>query len=246
MIFFPAIDLLGGKCVRLSRGEREEKTDYSEDPVGIAKLFQEEGAQWIHVVDLDGAFDGVRKNSEAIRRIATGIKIPVQVGGGIRTPEDVRSILDLGVARVIMGTAAVHNPASVETSVRRFGAERVAVGIDARNGVVAVKGWVEETEIAAVDLGRRMKDAGVRLVVYTDINRDGMMGGPNYDETVKLAHETGLSVVISGGIMSIDDVAKAKKYEKDNIVGCISGKAIYEGRLSVREAVAVMEGSGEA
>jgi phosphoribosylformimino-5-aminoimidazole carboxamide ribotide isomerase len=242
MFFIPAIDLMDGKCVRLSKGEKEARTDNSDDPAREARLFAGQGAKWLHVVDLDGAFAGVRKNNNAILRIVHSISIPVEVGGGIRTIDDVRAVLELGVARVIIGTAAVQNPSLVEASVRRFGSERIAVGIDSRNGLVAVKGWIEETEITAIELGKRMKDVGVKTVVYTDINRDGMLGGPNLAETVRFAEETGLSVIVSGGVHSVDDIKRIAACGSSSVIGCISGKAIYEGKFTVAEGVAAAEG----
>jgi phosphoribosylformimino-5-aminoimidazole carboxamide ribotide isomerase len=242
MFFIPAIDLMDGKCVRLLKGVKEARTDYSEDPAGTARTFEAQGAKWIHVVDLDGAFEGTRKNSGTILHIVNALKIPVEVGGGVRTIEDVRSLLELGVARVIIGTAAVDNPAMVEASVRRFGSERIAVGIDARNGIVAVKGWIEETEISAIDLGKRMRNFGVRTVIYTDINRDGMLGGANVSETLRFSKETGLSVIISGGVHSIEDIKQIEMKRDDSVIGCISGKAIYEGKFTVAEGVAAAEG----
>jgi len=241
MFFIPAIDLMGGKCVRLAKGEKNARTEYSDDPSGTAHEFEKAGAKWIHVVDLDGAFEGTRKNSSAIMRIVNSVKIPIEVGGGVRTIDDVRALLELGVSRVIIGTAAVNNPTLVETAVRRFGRERIAVGIDARNGMVAVKGWIEETEISAVDLGKRMKNLGVVTVIYTDINRDGMLGGPNIPETLKFANKTGLSVIVSGGVHTVDDVKAVASEECPLIIGCISGKAIYEGRFTVAEGVAAAE-----
>ncbi|MBL8025770.1 MAG: 1-(5-phosphoribosyl)-5-[(5-phosphoribosylamino)methylideneamino]imidazole-4-carboxamide isomerase [Fibrobacteres bacterium] len=242
MFFIPAIDLMGGKCVRLIKGEKNARTDYSDDPAGTALEFEKAGAKWIHVVDLDGAFEGVRKNSSTIMRIVNSVKVPIEVGGGVRTIEDVRTLLELGVSRVIIGTAAVNNPTLVETAVRRFGRERIAVGIDARDGMVAVKGWIEETEMTAVDLGKRMKSLGVVTVIYTDINRDGMLGGPNIQETLRFANKTGLSVIVSGGVHSIDDIKAVAAEKSPLVVGCISGKAIYEGKFSVAEGVTAAEG----
>lgn len=243
MLIFPAIDLKEGKAVRLLQGRMEDATVYAENPVEVATKFADSGAEHLHVVDLNGAFAGQPVNDEAIRSIVQAVSLQVQVGGGIRTLERIEELLQLGVRRVILGTVAVKNPGLVEEAVRRFG-ERVIVGIDAKDGRVAVQGWSEATELSAVELGMAMKQVGVQRIVFTDISRDGMLQGPNIESTVQIAKYTGLQVIASGGISSLDDLRRLRDEALDSvsIEGAIIGKALYTGAFSLGEALAVASG----
>ncbi|MEZ5276040.1 MAG: 1-(5-phosphoribosyl)-5-[(5-phosphoribosylamino)methylideneamino]imidazole-4-carboxamide isomerase [Opitutaceae bacterium] len=239
MIIYPAIDLKGGRCVRLEQGRAEAATTYEEDPGRVAHRFAEVGAEWIHCVDLDGAFSGEPKNWLGVERILhAGVK--VQLGGGIRDEAMVGRILEAGVSRIVLGTRASEDEAFVRRVVALFG-DRVAVGIDARDGFVAVRGWVEETSQIAVDLALRMVDAGVSTLIYTDIATDGMMTGPNFDALETLLATVSCGVIASGGVSKILDIenlaALAERYE--NLVGVITGKALYEKKLDLAEAIRV-------
>ena len=236
MIVIPAIDLKDGRCVRLAQGRKEDETVYSDDPAAVAKQFEAEGAERIHVVDLDGAFDGLPKNREQLKRIVESVSVPVQTGGGIRSLEAVEEVLGLGVERVILGTVALKRPELVREACRRFGPERVLVGIDARDGRVAVEGWVEESSVRAVELARRMLDAGVREVVFTDIRRDGMLSGPNYESLEEML-ETGMRVIASGGVSSVEDLVRLAGYAPRGLTGAIVGKAIYTGAVRLEAAI---------
>jgi phosphoribosylformimino-5-aminoimidazole carboxamide ribotide isomerase len=231
----PAIDLKEGKCVRLRQGDAARVTEYSGDPLAVALGWEALGARRIHLVDLDGAFAGAPAHVEVAQSIFRSLGVPVQFGGGIRSLEDAARLLDLGAARVILGTIAAEQPELVEEAVRRFG-EAVAVGIDARGGEVAVRGWVQSGRTTALDLARRMKAAGVARVIYTDIARDGTLGGANFDETEGLARETGLRVIASGGVASIDDVRELWRRRGSGIEGVILGRALYEGRIDFPQA----------
>lgn len=238
MILFPAIDLKEGKAVRLLQGRMEDSTIYADNPVNVAKEFENQGVEYLHMVDLNGAFSGKPMNDETIRRIVRSVSMKIQVGGGIRTMERITELLELGVERVILGTIAVKNPKLVAEAARRYG-KRVIVGIDAKDGLVAVQGWAEATEIQAVDLGKAMKAVGIESVVFTDISRDGMLQGPNIESTVQMAQETGLSVIASGGISTLDDLRKleAEALRGVSIEGAITGKALYSGAFTLREAL---------
>ncbi len=238
MILFPAIDLKEGKAVRLLQGRMEDSTIYADNPVDVAKEFENQGAEYLHIVDLNGAFSGKPMNDETIRRIVRSVSMKIQVGGGIRTMERITELLELGVERVILGTIAVKNPELVAEAARRYG-KRVIVGIDAKDGLVAVQGWAEATEMQAVDLGKAMKAVGIESVVFTDISRDGMLQGPNIESTVQMAQETGLSVIASGGISTLDDLRKleAEALRGVSIEGAITGKALYSGAFTLREAI---------
>jgi phosphoribosylformimino-5-aminoimidazole carboxamide ribotide isomerase len=242
-MFLPAIDLMNGRCVRLEQGEKQQKTEYAGDPAAVARSFGEDGADAIHVVDLDGAFEGKRRNMAVIMAITAAAGIPVEAGGGIRTLEDMDALFEAGVWRVVLGTAAVKNPPLVSDAVRAFGAEKVALGIDVKQGKAAVRGWTEKTEISAEALALDMKQRGIRTVIYTEISRDSMLLGPDIEAAVALAKATGLEVVASGGIGSIDDVRRLLDREKAGIAGFITGKAVYEGRLSVKETALLVHGS---
>ena len=240
MIVIPAIDLKDGRCVRLVQGRKDRETVFSDDPAAVAARFVALGAERIHVVDLDGAFEGRPRNWPSLERIvAAAGGVPVQTGGGIRSLEAIEHVLGLGVDRVILGTVALKDPGLVRDAVARFGSERVLVGIDARNGRVAVEGWVEESELGAVELAALMKDAGVREIVFTDIGRDGMLTGPNVESLLPLL-ETGLSVIASGGVSSVDDLVRLAGYADRGLSGAIVGKAIYTGNVKLDEAIAAV------
>ena len=237
MIIMPAIDLKDGKCVRLCQGRADEVTVYGSDPVDMARHWVDEGAEALHIVDLDGAFSGHPVHTETIRAIAKAIKIPVQVGGGLRTDEDIRRLLDAGVARVVLGTRACVAPGALAPLVADF-REQLAVGIDARNGKVQIRGWVETTETYAVDLAVKMAHIGVRTIVYTDTATDGMLKGPNVEGVRQLCGRVLANVVASGGISSIDDVKRLAGIGAGNLFGAIVGKALYEGTVTLPELVA--------
>ncbi|TGE38666.1 1-(5-phosphoribosyl)-5-[(5-phosphoribosylamino)methylideneamino]imidazole-4-carboxamide isomerase [Desulfosporosinus fructosivorans] len=238
MLLFPAIDLKEGKAVRLLQGRMEDSTVYSDNPVDLAKSFESQGAEYLHIVDLNGAFTGKPVNDEMIRRIVGSVALKIQIGGGIRTMERITELIELGVERVILGTIAVKNPELVAEAARRYG-NRVIVGIDAKEGLVAVQGWAETTEMKAIDLGKAMKIMGVQSVVFTDIARDGMLQGPNIESTVQMARETGLSVIASGGISTLADLKnlQAEAIKGVSIEGAITGKALYSGAFTLREAL---------
>lgn len=238
MLLFPAIDLKEGKAVRLLQGRMEDSTVYADNPIDLAKDFESQGAEYLHMVDLNGAFSGKPVNDEMIRKIVGSVSLKIQVGGGIRTMERITELLDLGVERVILGTIAVKNPELVAEAARQYG-KRVIVGIDAKDGLVAVQGWAETTEMRAIDLGKAMKTVGIQTVVFTDIARDGMLQGPNIESTVQLARETGLSVIASGGISTLDDLRnlQSEVLKGASIEGAITGKALYSGAFTLAEAL---------
>lgn len=238
MIIIPAIDLKDGKCVRLEQGLMEKDTVYSDDPAAMALHWQEEGGELLHLVDLDGAFAGAPKNRAAIEAIVAAVDIPTELGGGIRDLETIEAYLNLGIDRVILGTVAKENPALVEEACRRF-AGRIVVGIDARDGLVAVRGWAEVTEKRAVDLAREMEGFGVTAIIYTDIARDGMLQGPNIEATRALAEAVSVPVIASGGVSNLQDIRNLLAIEAAGVAGVITGKAIYTGSLDLREAVAI-------
>ena len=241
MIVIPAIDLKEGKCVRLEQGLMEKDTVYSDNPAEMARHWQAEGGELLHLVDLDGAFAGVPKNREAIQAIVAAVDIPTELGGGIRDLETIEAYLSLGIDRVILGTVAKEDPALVGEACRRFPG-RIVVGIDAKGGLVAVRGWAEMTEKKAIDLAREMEGLGVTAIIYTDIARDGMMQGPNLEATAALAEAISIPVIASGGVSSLDDIRNLLKIEASGIEGVITGKAIYNGALNLREAVALTKG----
>jgi phosphoribosylformimino-5-aminoimidazole carboxamide ribotide isomerase len=240
MELYPAIDLRGGEVVRLAQGESERQTSYGTDPAAQARAFAAAGARWLHVVDLDRAF-GTGDNDAAIAAIvaAVGSTLAVQVGGGVRSVERARTLADLGVSRVILGTAAVERPALVDDVVAALGAEAVAVGIDARDGAVALRGWTETSAVRATDLAMRVAGQGVRTVIYTDIARDGMLGGPDLAGSVALQAAAGVSVIASGGIATLDDL---RAVAEAGLGGAITGRALYEGRIALTDALAVARG----
>ena len=230
---YPAIDLRQGRVVRLQQGRADAETTYSEDPVEIARDFAAQGAQWLHVVNLDGAFGDAGENLGVLRAICNSVDIPVEFGGGLRSARDVDQAFGRGVARIILGTVALRNPDLVASLASEHG-ERVAVGIDARNGKVAVEGWVETSETTATELAARMVDAGVTRFIYTDIARDGMLGGPNLSALAELTGATDLPLVASGGITTCDDISRLAEL---GVAGCIIGRALYEGTLSLADAL---------
>lgn len=241
MLIIPAIDLREGKCVRLVEGRLDRETVYSDDPVAMAALWQSQGARMLHLVDLDGAFSGSPKNLDVIRDILAAVDIPVQVGGGIRTLETVERLLELGAARVILGTVAILKPDLVCEACSRFG-DTVLVGIDGRNGRVAIEGWGVTVDKETIELAREMKELGVKRVVFTDIRRDGTLRGPNLEATGELARATGLKVVASGGVSTTDDLRLLKKLESLGVDSVIMGKALYDGTVTLSEALAIAAG----
>lgn len=238
MIVFPAIDLKEGKAVRLLQGRMEDSTVYAENPLEVAQRFLADGSQFLHVVDLDGAFAGKPVNDEVIRNIVEKVSLRVQVGGGIRTLDRIEELLQLGVERVILGTVAVRDPQLVAKAVKRYG-ERIVVGIDAKAGKVAVQGWAETTEMTAIELALKMKDVGVQRIIFTDISRDGMLQGPNIESTVQLAQESQLQIIASGGVSSLEDLQKLQTQAQKGvpIEGAIVGKALYSGAFTLAEAL---------
>ena len=235
MLLIPAIDLKNGRCVRLLQGELDSETVYSDDPAAMACSFEDAGAKRLHLVDLDGAFRGQGKNLDSIHSILKSISIPVQLGGGLRTADDVERMLKLGVSSVIIGTMAVKNPDIFEDIIKRYSSEQIILGIDARNRKVAIEGWQEGTEIYDVDFALHWKNVGIQRVVFTDIARDGMLSGPNMEALRNFARGTGLKIVASGGISSMEDLEQLKTLEEDGVDQVISGKAIYEGKLDLKE-----------
>ena len=238
MIVIPAIDLKDGKCVRLEQGLMERDTVYSDDPAATARRWQDEGGELLHIVDLDGAFAGVPKNRAAIEAIVAAIDIPAQLGGGVRDLTTIEAYLTLGLSRVIIGTAAQRTPQLVTDACRRFPG-KIVVGIDAKNGMVAVQGWAEVTNVTAVELAKKFAGDGVAAIIYTDIARDGMLQGPNLEATRALAEAVGLPVIASGGVSSLKDIENLLAIEQYGVTGVITGKAIYSGALNLREAVAL-------
>ncbi|HWR39722.1 MAG TPA: 1-(5-phosphoribosyl)-5-[(5-phosphoribosylamino)methylideneamino]imidazole-4-carboxamide isomerase [Patescibacteria group bacterium] len=238
MIIFPAIDIRGGKCVRLTEGRFDRETVFADNPVDMALRWRAEGAEYLHVVDLDGALAGQSVNLDVVRAIVQAIDIPVQLGGGIRTLEHIERILQAGVQRVILGSIAVRQPELVREACRQYG-DRIVVGIDARDGQVAVEGWGVSGGIAADQLAIRMADAGVARIVYTDISRDGMLNGVNVPATAALARTAGIPVIASGGVSGPEDIRAVKAAEADGVEGVIVGKAIYTGSLLLPEALQI-------
>lgn len=238
MLIIPAIDLREGKCVRLVEGQLDQETIYSDDPVAMAAHWQTKGAQMLHVVDLDGAFAGSLKNLDVIKEILSVLTIPVQVGGGIRNMQSVELLLELGAARVILGTSAILKPELVSEACSRYGAA-ILVGIDGRNGQVAIEGWGVTVEKGTIELAAEMKALGINRVVFTDIRRDGTLRGPNFEAIRELAIATGLKVVASGGVSTPDDLLTLKKLEPYGVDSVIMGKALYAGTVTISEALAI-------
>ena len=245
VILFPAIDLKNGQCVRLLRGDMAQATVFNVDPAAQARAFADQGFHYLHVVDLDGAFAGAPVNADAVRRILSGLTMKIQLGGGVRDMKTVRGWLESGVTRVIIGTAAVTDPDFVREAARLFPG-RIAVGIDARDGLVAVEGWAKTTNVSALDLGRRFEDAGVAAIIYTDIARDGALTGLNVASTIELADGLGIPVIASGGLASLEDVQRLAEPDCARLAGAIVGRALYDGRLDPRAALALLRSKGAA
>lgn len=239
MIFFPAIDLKDGQCVRLFQGDMDQVTVFGDDPAGQAKGFADAGAKWLHVVDLNGAFSGRPVNEDAVSGILDRIDIPVQLGGGIRDMQTIDFWLDRGVRRVILATVAVRDPDLVKQACKRH-PDRVVVGIDARDGMVAVEGWTELSEITGLELAKEFEDCGVAAIIYTDIARDGAMDGPNIEATVGLANAVSVPVIASGGVSSLEDLEALKATGTGLLEGVISGRALYDGRIDLAAAVELL------
>jgi len=238
MILYPAIDLKDGQCVRLLKGDMDKTTVFNDDPAAQARAFQDQGCQWLHMVDLNGAFAGAPVNGGAVEAILAALDIPAQLGGGIRDMATIEMWLKKGLARVILGTVAVENPDLVRKAARAFPGQ-VAVGIDARDGRVATKGWAEETDVQVTDLAKSFEDAGVAAIIYTDINRDGAMQGPNIPATAALARSVSIPVIASGGVSSLTDLTALKTCGAP-LDGAISGRALYDGAIDLAEALALL------
>ena len=241
MILYPAIDLKDGNCVRLYKGEMSQATVFNDDPAAQALAFEKAGAEWVHLVDLNGAFAGHPVNGDAVEGILNALSVPAQLGGGIRDLATIEGWLDKGLARVILGTVAVENPDLVREAAKAFPGQ-VAVGLDARNGLVATRGWAEETDMQVVDLARAFEDAGIAAIIYTDIDRDGAMGGPNIAATEALARAVSVPVIASGGVSSMDDLLRLR--DTGVISGAISGRALYDGAIDLGEALAKTKENG--
>jgi phosphoribosylformimino-5-aminoimidazole carboxamide ribotide isomerase len=240
MILFPAIDLKDGQCVRLKLGDMNQATVFNDSPAAQAKLFEDQGFEYLHVVDLNGAFAGESVNGAAVDAIIGAVKFPVQLGGGIRTMAHIGSWLDKGIARVILGTIAVRDPALVREAAKAYPGQ-IAVGIDARAGMVAVEGWAETSELSVIELAKRFEGAGVAAIIYTDIDRDGILAGINWESTLKLAEATKIPVIASGGLASMADIATMTDPKYRVLEGAISGRALYDGRIDSREALALLK-----
>ena len=245
MILFPAIDLKDGQCVRLQQGDMSRATVFNRDPAAQARAFEQQGFEYLHVVDLDGAFAGKPMNAAAVERILDTVRIPVQLGGGIRDTATVEAWLEKGIARVVIGTAAVRDPPFVKQAARDYPGQ-VAVGLDARNGKVAVQGWAEASELSALEIAKRFKDVGVAAIVYTDIARDGMLQGINWDATIALADTVPIPVIASGGLASIEDIKQLVSPRARKLAGAIAGRALYDGRLDAAEALKLIRAAAKA
>lgn len=245
MILFPAIDLKDGSCVRLVQGDMAQATIFNDNPAEQALIFERQGFEYLHLVDLDGAFAGKPVNADAVKAILDVVSIPVQLGGGIRDLRTIERWLEKGVERVIIGTAAVRDPDLVREAARLYSG-RIAVGIDARKGLVAIEGWAQVAQMSAIDLACRFEDAGVAAIVYTDISRDGVMKGLNIEATLALAEATSVAVIASGGLASLADVARLLEPDCARLAGAITGRALYDGRLGAAEALALIKNRAHA
>jgi phosphoribosylformimino-5-aminoimidazole carboxamide ribotide isomerase len=243
VILFPAIDLKNGDCVRLERGDMAKATIFNNSPGAQAKSFEDAGFKYLHVVDLDGAFAGETRNGDAVDAILESVSIPVQLGGGIRNMDHIKAWLGKGLARVILGTIAVRDPDLVKAACKKFPGQ-IAVGIDAKDGYVAVEGWAETSEMTVLDLAEKFVDCGVAAIIYTDIARDGVLTGLNFEATLELANHVPIPVIASGGLASIDDVARLCDPDCANLEGAITGRALYDGRLDASEALALLAKTG--
>lgn len=239
MIIFPAIDLRKGKCVRLVEGDPNRETIYGEDPLEMAKMWQEKGAEFLHLVDLDGAFSGLQENFKIIKEMVKLLDIPVEVGGGIRDMEKISSLLEAGVNRVILGTVAIKNPALVKEALQKFGSESIVLGIDAKDGKVAVEGWGEVSSKDAVDLALEMKDLGIKRIIFTDISRDGTLKGPNLKAIENMTSLSQMKIIASGGVSVLDDIKALKMLEDKGVEGIIMGKALYAGSVKLEDALLI-------
>ncbi len=233
MTIYPAIDMLGGKCVRLTQGRYDDSTVYGENPADVAKEWEQKGASWLHIVDLDGARAGEPVNLEAIKNIIKSVSIPIQLGGGIRTMEHIETLISMGISRVILGTSAVKNRQLVLNAVEKFG-DKIAVGIDAKDGYVAISGWEQVSEFKAVEFAKIIEACGVKTIIYTDIATDGMLTGPNLEAMSEMANEVSINVIASGGVGKLDDV---KNLIPTGVSGAIIGRALYAGKLNLEDAI---------
>ncbi|MEI7027810.1 1-(5-phosphoribosyl)-5-[(5-phosphoribosylamino)methylideneamino]imidazole-4-carboxamide isomerase [Paenibacillus sp. y28] len=238
---YPAIDIRGGQCVRLIQGDYSQETVFNPNPLEVAKSWEAQGASWIHLVDLDGAKAGQPVNDGVIGEIARSVQVPVQVGGGLRTEADVERLLGLGVSRVILGTAAIEDRAFTEAVLAKYG-DKVAIGIDARNGQVATRGWLETSEVRAEDLAVELGRKGAETFIFTDISRDGMMKGPNVEAIVRLAEVSGKQVIASGGVSNVDDLVRLSEHSGKGVSGAIVGKALYIGSIDLTKAIEQIQG----
>lgn len=248
MLLFPAIDLKDGQCVRLLKGEMDQATVFNDSPADQAMQFQAAGCEWLHLVDLNGAFAGKPVNGDAVDAILGAVTVPVQLGGGIRDLKTIETWITKGIKRVILGTVALRNPEIVLQAAKEFPGH-VAVGVDARGGMVAVEGWAETSDMTVIDLGRKFEDAGVSAIIYTDIDRDGTMAGVNVTGTVDLARALSIPVIASGGVSCLDDLRKLKAAADDagvTLEGAISGRALYDGRLDIGQAISLLKGRSNA
>jgi len=239
VLIIPAIDLKGGAVVRLHQGQADEITHYSCDPVSVAREWNEQGAEWMHVVDLDGAFSGCPKHLAVLERMVEAIDTPIEFGGGLRSFRDIEQALRIGVARVILGSAALTNPELIAEVVKKYG-ERIAAAVDVREGKVRTSGWQEESRDTPIEVVQRLKSAGIARIIYTDIQQDGTMAGPNIEATKQIAIDSGLKVIASGGISALDDIRAIKRIESFGIEGVIVGKALYERRFTLAEAISTV------
>ena len=239
MILFPAIDLKDGTCVRLKLGDMAQATVYNEDPAAQALAFEAQGFEWLHVVDLNGAFEGQSVNGAAVEKILKATRNPVQLGGGIRTLGHIEAWLSKGLARVILGTVAVRDPDLVKEACKMFPG-KVAVGIDAKGGKVAVEGWAEASSLGVIELAKKFEGAGIAAIIYTDIDRDGILAGINWESTLTLADAVSIPVIASGGLASMDDIRRMMKPDARKLAGAITGRALYDGRLNASEALALL------
>lgn len=239
MILFPAIDLKDGKCVRLKLGDMSQATVFNDDPAAQARSFERQGFEWLHLVDLNGAFEGKSVNAAAVEAILKAIRLPVQLGGGIRSFGQIEAWLERGIRRVILGTVALRDPALVNSACRAFPG-RIAVGIDAKGGRVAVEGWAETSDLTAIELGRRFADVGISAIIFTDIDRDGVLKGLNIESTLELAQAVPIPVIASGGLASMNDIHRLLQPDCRILEGAISGRALYDGRIDVSKALRLL------